>query len=126
MVQGPWRRGAVCEGIMALVGESRVANPQGVIKPQHAGAVGNLVQALYSKQTGNALPVGSEDFLDLRAGVDQGESFRARLDQTVYKVNLLQRITENLEVDLVGLVGRVGLWASYVIIIEEHGGGCWG
>lgn len=119
---GRWRRGAVCEGVMALVGESRVANPQGVIKPEHAGAVGNLVQSFYSKQTGNARSVGLEDFLDPRTGVDQGERFRVRLDQMVYKVNLLDRVTENLEVGLVGLAGRVGLWASYVIGVGEHGG----
>lgn len=122
MVLGRWRCGTVCEGVVALVGESRVANPQGVIKPEHAGAVGYLVQSLYSEQTGNLRSTGLEEFLDSRAGVNQGEGFRVRLDQRMYQVNLLERVTENLEVCFVGLVGRVGLWASYVISVGEHGG----
>jgi hypothetical protein len=63
-----------------------------------------------------------EEFLDSRAGVSQGEGFRLRHDQTMYQVDLLERVTDILEVCLVRLVGRVGLRASYVISVGEHGG----
>jgi hypothetical protein len=53
-----------------------------------------------------------EEFLDSRAGVSQGEGFRLRHDQTMYQVDLLERVTDILEVCLVRLVGRVGLRAS--------------